>query len=163
MTNTPKLLSREEIGAIREREQAATVGFWQQSYFVPHRRYNGKSKEWMDERRSEEKLIVRGSGVIGESDCNPICQVFKDPKDAAFIAHARTDIPALLAHIEAQEKLIEELTEALTKIAREYQSLGAGRNYMVADRNEVAGIARGALANVEAMKEIGNDQTEEAR
>ena len=157
MTNTPKLLSREEIEAIREREQAATVGFWQQSYFVPHRRYNGKSKEWMDERRSEEKLIVRGSGVIGESDCNPICQVFKDPKDAAFIAHARTDIPALLAHIEAQEALIGELAKASGRIVRTCRDADEeGELYETIDGETMESVEE-ALAKVEAMKEKENE------
>ena len=104
-------LTEEQIAEIRARAEAATPGPWR--------------TEWSD-RDAHYRIIFNEQG-------NWLAEVFEeegdegDPFDASFIAHARTDIPHLLAALEAAEKRAEDAERAnqahrmrLTEVSIEY-------------------------------------------
>lgn len=81
-------LTDEQLAAIRERADAATPGPWATALEVDH-----DGQYW---------VVTPPDGSVLFS----VCKVghkgeLKTEEDAEFIAHARQDIPALLAHIDA--------------------------------------------------------------
>lgn len=82
------MLTNAEIEAIRKRAQAATEGPWQLADT-----YDGA---WILD--SDDDII---SGTVSRI------------VDAEFIAHARTDIPKLLAEIERLRKFEKKVTSPL--------------------------------------------------
>lgn len=95
----PKRLTDDELAAIAARAEAATPGPWQ---VVPR----CTERDWDIE--GPEEAYYRGQ--------------FARRTDAEFIAHARADIPALLAHIRAQDAATARLRDALRDVcaAAEY-------------------------------------------
>lgn len=92
-------LSREQIGAIRERAAKATPGPWE---------YTTGFYGWdMGIFPVGGKDKLNGSIIANNGHANG------DPldEDATFIAHAREDIPALLVHIETLEALLHKGAE----------------------------------------------------
>lgn len=89
------MLTPEEIAAIRERAEKATSGPWQYEQYE------------VDPLSDTAKLYYSGS----EKPFADFRGDLNQDQDAEFIAHARTDIPALLANIE-------ELEQALYKISQ---------------------------------------------
>ena len=85
MTNNNRL-TNEELTQIKERAEKATRGKWS---FVP-----------IDD--SLEYFIVGEDG--NEAVASEVFMI----NDAAFIAHAREDIPKLLAEVESLRKEIEK-------------------------------------------------------
>jgi hypothetical protein len=87
------MLTPEQLAEIRERERKATPGPWSTgpSFFV-----------WRRFVDTQDRKVSR-----------PICEcgaaAGNNGEDADFIARARTDIPALLQHIEEQQREIEKL------------------------------------------------------
>jgi hypothetical protein len=78
----PKRLTDDELAAIRARAEAATPGRWNRPY------------DALIDMQLEARLVV--GNVAGYEIA--ICE---NRADAEFIAHARADIPALLAHADA--------------------------------------------------------------
>lgn len=83
------MLSKEQLQAIRERCEAATPGEWKVSVDYVYK--------------------IDGDREILIADCPNV-------HDAAFVAHAREDIPALLAEVERLEEENQRLRGALEKI-----------------------------------------------
>ncbi|RKQ36218.1 hypothetical protein [Kocuria tytonis] len=77
-TNEP--MTREQFDAIRERVDATTEGPWT--------RWAG-----LDDRDNSV-------ASDGREDAPTVADVIPEKDDAAFIAHAREDVPALLAEVE---------------------------------------------------------------
>ena len=88
MTNNNRL-TNEELAQIKERAEKATRGKWS---FVP-----------IDD--SLEYFIVGEDG--NEAVASEVFMI----NDAAFIAHARTDIPKLIAEVEYRREKQAELLE----------------------------------------------------
>jgi hypothetical protein len=91
---------RERLAEIRAREQAATEGPWQvgtddDDAVDSHWVYDASWSEVGDVRTPHDE--VRGDAVM----------------DARFIAHARQDVPALLAAVEAALALHQPVTMVL--------------------------------------------------
>jgi len=82
---TVPLLTDEQRAEIRGREAAATKGPWG---VVEDRE---SLTRWVS---SEDGMLDISFGYVG--NCTQ--------DDAAFVAHARTDVPALLAHLAAEER-----------------------------------------------------------
>jgi hypothetical protein len=80
------MLSAEELAEIRERAEAATPGPW---FGIPNPDWSGAN--WRIARDANEPW-----GNFGQL-------AYVAPQNGPFIAHARTDIPALLSHIAAVE------------------------------------------------------------
>lgn len=97
-------MSRERLEQIRRRCEAATEGPWG---------WDGHDLERSGEFYSEV--------LTHEVDCGAFClggrvRQTAFPHDRDFIAAARTDVPDLLAHIEAQDAEIARLREALARM-----------------------------------------------
>lgn len=87
------MLTQEEIEAIRKRAEMATEGPWEVGY---------------DEFDSDSSVYV------GEEEITPIHRY-----DAEFIAHARTDIPKLLAEVDRLRGLIRESVDLINVYSNE--------------------------------------------
>ena len=96
-----------DIEAIRKRAEAATKGPWT---FIPEDRDN--------------KGAISPVCTFGD-DCNyyPTAGQLYDEADGEFIAHARTDIPALLDELERTRAAAMELREALKNEASNFHKL----------------------------------------
>lgn len=104
-----KRLTNAELNAIRERAEKATPGPWEarawksttdDQYFVSQAFEGGKelATAWQGERYPEMPEIPNG-----EAEAN-----------AKFIAHARSDVPKLLAEIERLRNGIDRVLYHLT-------------------------------------------------
>ena len=100
MPNNTTPLTPAELAEIREREQAATAGPWQTRFIF--RVVNTM-------RRFANRFSLMMQGNTGS-----------DWSDAEFTAHAREDVPRLLATIEAQAGEIAELRELIQYMWPEY-------------------------------------------
>lgn len=87
------------LDEIKARAEAATEGPWEWTqYRVPT--LEGWKGDPANYRWQTEVLEADHNGECG---CRSACQLelTVDPADAEFIAHARTDVPALVAAVEA--------------------------------------------------------------
>lgn len=85
---------------IKAREQAATPGPWE---FYCYGRYEDHDEAVFENPIDEYEISVK--------------------EDAAFIAHARTDIPALAAEIERLQKLYTALAEDMAAMTKHKNTL----------------------------------------
>jgi hypothetical protein len=85
-------LTQEQLEAIRQRAENATPGPW------------------------EIATTTDGAYVL-DTDDMIIAATIERTEDATFIAHARTDIPALLDHIAELEAELARLKDALIEIS----------------------------------------------
>lgn len=109
-------MSDDELQAIRDREWKATEGPW---------------APWLDQDGATHMngllMVGNADGVIpdGESwvegDVNPVAHCYT-PEDREFIAHARVDVPALLAEVERIRERLERAERSLLL----YEDRGAG-------------------------------------
>lgn len=102
-------LSKEQLDAIRARADAATPGPWEfdEDLVTLHER---GPYAW-------SKIVLTWGDPTGDRDPDWEWGLYApDGNDAEFIAHARTDIPALLEHIEAQAAEIAALREAVRNL-----------------------------------------------
>lgn len=116
MTTTPPL-SEQKLAEIAAREAAATDGPW---------------VRWTDQENVAgwDGFIVVGDDVAEGEECNPTARVYTEG-DAAFIAAARTDVPALLAEVlrgdaeivrlQAQVVVLARWKELLTETVEEFE------------------------------------------
>lgn len=91
-------LSTTELDAIRARADAATPGPWSA---------RNRSSDGIED-------AFLGFEIDGPPDATR--GQFARRADAEFMAHARTDIPALLEHIEAQTREIAALKELRKRV-----------------------------------------------
>jgi hypothetical protein len=96
------MLSEEELNAIEARANAATDGPWAVAEYHPQ----------------TMSLYPIGNPATQELLAYPIQGGKNSQNNAAFIAHARWDVPALMAHIR---ELHKELAEAYAELTR-YQA-----------------------------------------
>lgn len=88
----PDRLTPEELAAIRDREQKATPGPWR---WEP-----GVIKHYV--------VSANGELHMGVQEWHPLDgHTVPAAENCAFVAHARQDIPRLLAHIEAVEAALK--------------------------------------------------------
>lgn len=85
---TPRL-TPEELDAIRRRTEAATPGPWEWD------RDKSQWKNWIYPNR------LYGDGMVTDVICADDYHMELRECDHAFIQHARTDIPRLLAEVDA--------------------------------------------------------------
>ncbi len=101
-------MTRPDIEAIAARAAAATEGPWDDLWFGPDTLVGYRADaalEWPNYSDKQSPLWRRGGQVLGEDDhtlyLGPGAAF--TPLDATFIAHARTDVPALVAYVEELE------------------------------------------------------------
>jgi hypothetical protein len=96
-------LAQEQLEAIRQRAENATPSPW---------KWSGDKFGDIVVYSPERRGFHNNGGEIAELD-------FGSQSDAIFIAHARTDIPALLDHIaelEAELAYLNGVTESLSEL-----------------------------------------------
>lgn len=111
-------MMRPDVDAIRARADAATAGAWRWMHTpsahsldyprgTPDEEWDGQPDESLnfDELRASSDLILYG---VWGNDSTAAVGVWR-AEDAAFIAHARDDIPALLAYIERLEVAVQRI------------------------------------------------------
>jgi hypothetical protein len=105
------MLSREALEEIKQRCARATPGPWERKAGTPPAvitTHDHKSKTFPDTRRQRDengKLIGLLQGV-----CVAVAPNWEERwRDMDFLAHARTDVPALLKHIEELEQQLQTL------------------------------------------------------
>ena len=126
----------EERQAIRARAEAATPGPWRWGY-----------KDGSDAGRTlvtEEESVRAWSGYVLPDIVQPAVddppELWENPANAAFIAAARTDIPALSDHADAQDQRIAELEVALRG---SLQALGLASDF-IGDPFDLVSVQRKA-------------------
>ena len=99
---TPPPLTEEELAEIEARANAAAAGPW---------RVDG---------HPGDECRIEGGNLAGHDGMVIYDEGGHGPEDALFIAHARSDVPRLIADLRASraevERLREELEEAYQRI-----------------------------------------------
>jgi hypothetical protein len=98
-------LTQEQLEAIRQRAEKATPGPWEIRWgevVTKHPDHQNVS-QWYDGYSNAICSLNDGEYIINSNEDN----------DATFIAHARTDIPALLDHIAELEAELEKYRKIL--------------------------------------------------
>jgi hypothetical protein len=103
-----------DIDAIRKRAEAATEGPWG---ICKHGVWNLQAPDHPGLGYWDEGHLMMTEDPQGASG-------FERSEDADFAACARTDIPALLDHIESQDDLIRKLEQTLHKVQAENAGVG---------------------------------------
>jgi len=103
-----------DLAAIEERASAATEGPWEAQNL--ERDHGHRGIYWVSVDRPDEIKTV------AEVDANDDgIEAIWRMADAEFIAHARTDVPALLALVREQQAKLD----AVRDLAEEWESLGS--------------------------------------
>lgn len=94
-------MTPERLAAIKARADAATPGPWKtgEDDFTKHTIYAAKDRATIIVQRRDDSDMFWNSII-------PLKQTFSD---AAFIAHAREDVPALLEEVERLRKQLDGL------------------------------------------------------
>lgn len=104
-------MNKQDLDAIREREAKATPGPWERWH---------KGMEFIGgtvEFNVGDNCIMTNNGGPNRRGQRNICPVFQDD-DAEFIAHARTDIPLLLAEIDRLQDERDAMLKAMKELAK---------------------------------------------
>lgn len=157
-------MTPQELAAIREREAKATAGPWEWvgpdvpwSESTPiHTRGKKKGRPVRTVRDSYPIMLAcpEGDGridwhdrgvfkVLWPSRKGEVIHTFKSKHDLGFIAHARADIPALLAALDAANAENERMRKALHRIG--YEPIGPADASYVDVYHDIVKIARTAL------------------
>jgi hypothetical protein len=155
VTSERAVPTAEEIAAIKERAGKATAGPWARSHFVDQQRYAHMGDVWKTEREYEEQRIVRAGGPQGPKVC-----VLPDDNlaqfDADFIAHARSDVPALLAALDAaqaeRDLLATDYDQALQRAKRSEEKFTTAHQFIDA-RDRMIDAAQARIAAVESDRQ----------
>ena len=123
------MITTDELTAIKSRADAATPGPW-----VPFQ--PGDYSEWWwvwqesalpyyggvinCESHGVDASGLDYSGGIGEVQISDGQNLQRELSDATFIAHARTDVPSLVAEVERLQELLERIDRTLRIPAAEY-------------------------------------------
>jgi hypothetical protein len=102
------MLTKDQIDGYAEIAAKATPGPWKRSYFVDSPRYRRMPEEWKQERREEERKIIR-AGPVGRPAVNVLFRIESavgNPDDLDFVAAARDAVPDLIAHIRVLERAL---------------------------------------------------------
>lgn len=89
------MMTNDELQAIKARAEAATPGPWT----TGAGKINGETRELVI-APNDDVIVAIAYGGFG----NP---VDRTTEDRTFIAHARTDVPALIAEVERLTKITE--------------------------------------------------------
>jgi len=123
----------EQLSAIEQRAAAATPG------------------PWASASDSETGALPIICGVTQYGEVQYLIDDVATLRDAAFIAHAREDVPALCAEVRRLRDLVAELEEMKAVAVRVDQSWR--RNYCdcVNERDAAEDEAKKLLANIERL------------
>lgn len=109
-------------------------------------------QETLDEIKAREQAATPGpwytdGWALWDDDLNEFVELHDTDPDAQFLAHARTDIPALLAEVERltkeyndQDNAHHDLFMAFCEQKKQIATLKKALELMYADMEETAGI-----------------------
>lgn len=118
----PDNLTDADLAAIQKRVEGATPGPWR----FEHEFHRHPTEIWGACGAVGSMLIARIAGLAGFDYAN-----------GYFIAHARDDIPNLLASLRAKNEAIDECIKAMDLVARQPISVGE-----IIDDKILAALAR---------------------
>jgi hypothetical protein len=104
-------MSRVELDAVQARTDAATEGPWAWEMV------GEKDNDWAighvidEDDQPISGQLETGQGVVVDAVCEN--GIDSSPADAAFIAHARTDVPALVAELRVARTFRDDVHSAL--------------------------------------------------
>ncbi len=104
-------MSDLDLDAIERRAAAATPGPWF-SEAADH-----SQERWVSTRETEARIGYRGwQGLAAANGCedDPVAGALVARCNAAFIAHARADVPALIAEVRRLRAALAEMQEPAT-------------------------------------------------
>jgi len=138
-----------DLDAIRARAEAATAGPW---------------AAWLDQDGADHMhgllMVGNAAAVIpdGESyvdgvDVNPIAHTYT-PEDREFIAHAREDIPALLAKVERLRRDRDEWEVDSRGWRKEAVALAAEVGTLTRERDEWEAYEQALAAKLDAVRAV---------
>jgi hypothetical protein len=105
MITKPNGITAAELAAIRERAEKATPGPW----------------GWSDAKVRDGKYVFVPQGSYLADTLIMFGDTYENgEQDAEFIAHAREDIPKLLAEIERLRTALEEINRAWYEDSTDY-------------------------------------------
>lgn len=103
-------MSEIDLDAIRARVDAATEGPWEVAGFGFVDPASGDGEDWIDVR--SPLGIVTGCVFTGDDRTDDQTEA-----DHGFIAHARTDVPALLAEVDRERERADRLEAMCDRLA----------------------------------------------
>jgi hypothetical protein len=107
-------ISDKELLAIQRRVEAATPGEWQVANDGVRKRGNSIRTAWNHPQlHGPHPVVTLAVGIKSAKDPSAYMAVSMSPEDAEFIAHARTDVPKLLAEINRLKAKLEEADNLL--------------------------------------------------
>lgn len=90
------MITNVELTQMKERAEKATAGPW--------------------ENFGDSRVYTIDEELTADFDYATICHGFKEESDAAFIAHAREDVPRLVAEVERLQNALESVQSDLFSI-----------------------------------------------
>lgn len=106
-------LTPEREAQIRQREAEATPGPWTvgETRYIYDENESGESRLWIEPAAGTCPCVKAGSEVVA-SEILDEDRHGRPLTNAAFIAHARADVPAMLAELDAVRRERDALREA---------------------------------------------------
>jgi hypothetical protein len=156
-TATPDPMTPGRLAEIREREQATIPGPW----FVVDDQ-GGTLERWINSKNGTLQVCL---GYLGN----------RTEAEAAFIAHARQDVPALLAEVERLraelaaarkgkvESQLDRLDDWAGDLATVVAERDAGRTEAQEHAEEIADLKRTVSFTDEALREAREDRDDALR
>ena len=109
MTHRP--LTDADLDTISARAESALPGPWR------------LFDQWEPNNLARENVVLWNDPHLAEGVDGWVCQVPGDPANAEFIAHARADVPRLIADLRASRARVAVLSTANTELHAEVERL----------------------------------------
>lgn len=111
-------MTNEELSAIEARANAATPGPWEKREVAHEASPYAPRRVYRVEIISPQYCMGRRTHSRGISQIVDYCDWTDHPANAAFIAHARADVPALIAALREAWERNRNITAAAERILR---------------------------------------------
>lgn len=134
----PEALSAEWLAEVEARADAATEGPW-------------CTDSWEIYQGTE--YVPGISFWIGET-CRGTSELGQDRADAAFVAAARSDVPALVAEVRRLNEVLSDAAEALRANAERFETVRS-----LCDAADHVGIVSGGWFTVDAVRRAAAGQS----
>lgn len=137
-------LTPEREAEIREREAAATPGPWEagEAGYIYDENAGDDSRPWIEPAAGTCPCVKAGSEVVA-SEILDEDRHGRPLTNAAFIAAARADVPALLAELDAMRAERDALREALSEACDEFEGASVYKGeYLARKHGDAETLAR---------------------
>lgn len=116
------MIEKNELDAIQARVDAATPGRW---VVTDLRNASDGNRDclWVDSRPSDDYSVPGQYKTVADMDADEGLRIVWDIADAEFIAHARQDVPALLADLAAERARADQAEEVYRTMVLEFSDI----------------------------------------